>query len=546
MKKSFLTALFFYLICAVIFFAPVSGNLATSLIGPAEDNMQTLWNIWWVNQPVLVNQEYLFFTKFLFFPEGTSLYFHTLSPYNLALSVILVKFVGIVFTYNILLITAFILSGISAYYLIRYLVGGKFIALLGGFIYAFNPYNFAQAQHHLNIVSIQFVPVFILFLVKSLRLKRKSDIFWAVVFMVLSALCSWHYFVYLLYFMFFYYIYLSIKNSKLFLYSEAKVCFFIFSFSVFILLPLLVPLIKNGINYSIKLDWYYHSNMVADLFGFFTPPSQHLLGEFAFIKSISFKFTGNDWIKVVYLGLINISILFLMFKYLFRIAKPYIFGMIVFMILAMGEYIHILGYSLTIPLPGFFLKYIPLVSSVRCPARFMVFVYLFLGILVTLALKEIGVKCSKGHFKKIVFSLLLVLVFIDYYSYSSAVTRVELPRGYDVIEEDSDRGFGILDLPGYPDKDWWVNCDRYMMYQTLHGRPIVQGAVSRRLGDALIDRLERENLDLQKKQLRLAGVKYIIIHKDLIDPAMGFNLVDYRKFYRVIIENNEIVSLQVY
>ncbi len=542
----FLRAVFFYLACSIVFFAPVLKYISGYLIGPGEDNMQTLWNIWWWNHHVLLGQGSIFSSAFLFFPDGASLLFHTISPYNLVLSSVIGRFAGLVLTYNILIILTFICSGVSGFYLIRYLVKDNTAALIGGFIFAFNPFHFAQAQHHLNIASIQFLPLFILFLLKALRGRKISDISLAVVFMLLNALCSWHYFIYSMYFMLALYAYRAVKSSTVLLPRFVTVYSVILGSSLIVLSPFIVPMVIKGAGYPVYNDWYYYRNMAADLLGFIIPPRQHLLGDVALFRFISSRFTGNDWIKVVYMGLVNLSIVIVMSKWLMRQAKPYFFGMIFFMVMAMGEFIHFLGYVIPIPLPGFFIKYMPLLSSVRCPARLMVFVYLFLGILVAFVVVRLKADRHFSRIRRVVFWAIAALIFIDYYSYSSDLTQVKLPPGYEVIHNDRDKDFGILDLPGYPDKGWWLNCDRYMMYQTLHGRPIVQGAVSRRVDKALIDFLELDNLGIQKKQLRLNKVKYIIIHKSQDEACRRIRIANYRNTYHVVTENNNVIILQVY
>jgi hypothetical protein len=50
-----------------------------------------------------------------------------------------------------------------------------------------------------------------------------------------------------------------------------------------------------------------------------------------------------------------------------------------------------------------------------------------------------------------------------------------------------------------------------MLQQVCHGRPIVQGQTSRDLVVSLRDRLEKFDLDAQRRQLTDAKVKYIII-----------------------------------
>ena len=65
---------------------------------------------------------------------------------------------------------------------------------------------------------------------------------------------------------------------------------------------------------------------------------------------------------------------------------------------------------------------------------------------------------------------------------------------------------GILNLPF----DYRVN-NAYMLQQTCHGRPIVVGNTSRNVTATLVDRLETQNLQAQRRQLAAAKVRYLVI-----------------------------------
>ena len=76
-----------------------------------------------------------------------------------------------------------------------------------------------------------------------------------------------------------------------------------------------------------------------------------------------------------------------------------------------------------------------------------------------------------------------------------------------MIQKDRAGNFGILELPR--------DSARYMMYQTMHGIPCVQGYIGRRFEktftDSLVNDLKR--LDVQKRMLLANHVKYIVFFK---------------------------------
>jgi len=90
-----------------------------------------------------------------------------------------------------------------------------------------------------------------------------------------------------------------------------------------------------------------------------------------------------------------------------------------------------------------------------------------------------------------------------------------------------------------------VESNTYMMYQTLHEHPIVQGVVSRKLHETLRDRLNYTDLYIQKQQLASDSVKYIIIHKTFLEPDDLVDTLEYSKTYTKIYSDSSNIVFQV-
>src|ERR1700733_9816043 len=80
-------------------------------IPPAGDSWMYVWNLWWVKRALVDLHTSPFFTRDVYFPYGTSLYFHTLNllPDILALPITLAA--GLPAAYNSIVFLAFVLSG---------------------------------------------------------------------------------------------------------------------------------------------------------------------------------------------------------------------------------------------------------------------------------------------------------------------------------------------------------------------------------------------------------------------------------------------------
>jgi len=533
-----------YLLCTMLWFYPCLGSLSSHLIGPAEDNMQHLWNIWWFHKAIVDHAGSLAYSKYIFYPEGSSLLFNSFSFYNLFLSIPLGFLFNPTLIYNLLILHTFLLSGIGAFLLIRYLTKDSYVSLLGGFIFAFNPSHFAHAPHHLELSSIQFIPLFILFFIKALRGSSKKDLFLASFFFFLNSFCNWNYMIFGLFFIGTSYIYLAIRRKNIILKDILIKSSVIVGATFVILSPWLLRMVILSMKYPGQGIEGGHDYYVADLYALFTPDPYHWLAQWTPIKLLNTLFTGNnDWEKTVYLGLVNIVIVLITFKHIVQKTAKYFLGLIAGLIMAMGASIHVLGFRIFITLPYTIIKSLPLISNARCPARYIVYVYLFLAIIISFAFKHLFDRYGKSNRNKCLLVLLIALIFFDYFSVCNVTTKAYLPPCYSVIKKEN-KQFGILDLSPYPDPA------TYMMYQTYHEIPIVQGYLSRKIGKTLIDHLGYKDLQKQKAQLIESHIKYIVIHKFRL-VVIGFDQIqlkinDYEDQYKKIYEDADSIVLQVY
>ena len=124
-KKLLIRGLLFaglmYLCATVIFFYPCLKDLGSSLIGPPEDNMRNLWDIWWAHKVFIGHDGSLFFTRYLYFPEGSTLLYHSVSFFNLFITLCAAPLRNPVLVYNLLVLHTFVVAGLGAYLLIRHL-----------------------------------------------------------------------------------------------------------------------------------------------------------------------------------------------------------------------------------------------------------------------------------------------------------------------------------------------------------------------------------------------------------------------------------------
>jgi hypothetical protein len=176
----------------------------------------------------------------------------------------------------------------------------------------------------------------------------------------------------------------------------------------------------------------------------------------------------------------------------------------------------------------------------------MAYAYVFLAVLVAVAFSY---QLREGFLRRRRWVAFLVVLGIcaDFWSPCREMTPVRLPPAYTaILEREPAMDFGLLDLPGESS----IFCARYMMYQTLHGIPIVQGYLPRKPNPSLVDSLVYDDLPAQREQLQSAQVKYIVIHKQLLRQKEGVRSgVDpdrYAREYGTFYEDGDNLVLRVY
>ena len=103
-----------------------------------------------------------FCSDYIHFPTGACAYLHTWNfPVTLA-SIPLQSFFSTVSLYNLAALLSFVLAGFGMFRLALFLGIGRPGAVVSGIAYAFSPYHFSHALGHLNQISYQWIPFFLL------------------------------------------------------------------------------------------------------------------------------------------------------------------------------------------------------------------------------------------------------------------------------------------------------------------------------------------------------------------------------------------------
>lgn len=159
------------------------------------DGFQNVWNIWWVNESVTQMGEDPYYTTMLHHPHGTTLVPQTMNAFNGFMAIPLINTFGfnLFEAVNFAVVFSFIVGGVTMFWFIQKLYRKYWVSLVAGALFTFSAYHFAHAFGHLQLVSFEWIPLFLLaFWLMIEKLQYRYAIL-ASVALFLVMLCDYYY-----------------------------------------------------------------------------------------------------------------------------------------------------------------------------------------------------------------------------------------------------------------------------------------------------------------------------------------------------------------
>jgi hypothetical protein len=174
----------FYLVVAAVTigrFALKDPSKICSCVG-TEDPAAYMWALsWWPH--AISHGINPFVTHYLWSPTGVNVAQGAMIPTAAIIMAPVTALFGSIFSYNLLSIMSPVLAAFTGYLLCRRLVKRELPALVGGYLFGFSSYEFAQLTGHLNLTLIFILPVMV-----HLVLRRADKEISRGVYMVVMAL----------------------------------------------------------------------------------------------------------------------------------------------------------------------------------------------------------------------------------------------------------------------------------------------------------------------------------------------------------------------
>jgi hypothetical protein len=517
--KICLLPLAFYFTAFCILTYPLISLFSTHFFSDTGDGLQNVWNIWWVNKAITRLHQLPWRTTYLHYPYGISLLGHTLNPFNGFLAVFLMKFMTLVQAHNFIVILAFTAGGLTAFLLSYYITGSYRGSIIAGYIFTFSSYHFSHAQGHLQLVSLEWIPLFVL--LWYILVTKPSILVAAGSGLALFAvvLCDYYYF--------FYCVLTGILILSWFVVKKKSVFFFLrkeylFSFAVFFAISFIttIPLIAKVIVSNIKNPFsgaHQTSSFSLDLLAPFIPG-----GHWRFADLTQFywsKLPGNIHESSVYAGL---SVIFLLvFVWLkrksIRIQSLYLwyFMLVFFAIMSLGPELQVFGKKISSSILPYALleEVFPLLKISGVPVRMMVMVMLCASVISAAGLETLFQQ------KRFLPAVLLVILFFEYLPKPLPASRIQVPEYISVLKSLPDDG-GVVDT--------MTNPCLALYYQTVHEKPVAFGYVSRTPENTVKKDNELIQVILKRQYSRLYrdyNIRYFISGKDMTGRGIPVKII---------------------
>lgn len=525
-----------------------------------------LWNMWWIEKALCSDELSVFETQYIFYPDILSLKFHSFSLANSLIGFLGVKFsLDRIFMYNFLFLLSYYLSGLFMYLLICRMGFGRVGAIIGGIIYAYCPYHVLHSLEHLNLMSIQWLPLCFYF-----YFRFKDDgrhLFFFILGMgavAINLLISFYYglMIVLLLGLHMFVVFvlkeerIQVQRKSIYFFTGA--CLTVLGIYFF----LFQPTGEGKDLYTVNIEeMSYYS---VDLATIFLPNPLHPFWG-SWCRNFLESFPGNFIEIGVSPGL---TVYFLVLLSLFRISRKVTIWLIlgvIFTILSFGpwlmfhgEPVHLGDYKIL--LPGSILAQLPFFEHFRAPARWMLLATFCFSILSASAIHEYLSRTRKGGMRStglirglIVFIASLLLFEFWVAPFPLLSTRVS--SIYERIGSDK-RHFSVMEVPLDP------LIRKYLYTQTVHQKPILAGYLAR-LSVKYATKFKRDRtfrfFAFREKprfikppeevsflaKVREYDIGYLVIHRQYLGPDRLASMISFINSMkdRVVFDDDELIVL---
>lgn len=270
----------------------------------------------------------------------------------------------------------------------------------------------------------------------------------------------------------------------------------------------------------------------VDLLALLVPNPNHPLAPTA-ITDWMMMLPGGVLENVVSIPLVALAVAALAWRTGWRGARWWTALAVTFGSLSLGPFVHFAGVNTFVPGPWAVLRYVPVLGLARTPSRFSVVMMLALAVLFASALAWLGRRDPAR--RRVILAAATGLLLVELLPAPVTLHSAAVPRFYRDIAAAPD-DVRVLELPtGVRDGTLSVGnfSARTQFFQTVHGKPLIGGYLSRVAGsritelrriammDALLELSEGHPISPEREAALVAGGPVFIR-----DTRIGFVIID--------------------
>jgi len=527
--------IFFVLTCFLTF--PVIANFGDDIAGFfTGDPQHMLWRFWLMTYS-LDNSLDPFQTNLIFHPDGVTILHHNI--FSTSIGSFLLNFLELIPTWNTLVFFGFIFGGYGCYLLANYFTRSFIPSIISGIIFTFSTYHFIHSAFHIGLVTIVWIPIYILYLFKISESRSMINPIICGVLLFLVTSSHFYYTFSITIFSVIFAIVFVFKNKTI----DNKIFFRNLSIALglglALSLILFLPTIQSSNDQVINRPVSEHIEYSLSLEDFLSPyPLQtiNFYSDFVVPTSI-YDFFGQtydtvDLERYAYVGF-SIIILSIIGLIWFRSRFSFFWLLItgIFAVLCLGPELKIFNELTGLSLPYLlFYEIIPGWDFFRVPSRFIVIVTLSMAILSSFAIVGITKKYFSSLKKSIVLGVLIIIIIsVELSTIPGLSSEVPpIPEIYDTIKSDT-KNTAILEVPvgGFGQMKRYSD-PIFQYYQTYHEKPIVGGYEVHTTSD-----IQRGTQEYFYNNFSWDGSKSDVVNQDL--SKVGISIMNYLNVGHVLI-----------
>jgi hypothetical protein len=170
-------ALLGYVVAAIVFTWPLAMHIGTQLTGPPTgDTGVYVWNQWVFQNEVLENRSLPYFTNKIFSLSGpANLSLHNYTAFQDIVAMPLIRWLGVVATFNVVYLLMTVLTGYAVFLLARHVTGSTAESWLAGLLFAWSPVLVTRGMGHFSLVAAAPLAIFLLLLLRAAARPRLRD-----------------------------------------------------------------------------------------------------------------------------------------------------------------------------------------------------------------------------------------------------------------------------------------------------------------------------------------------------------------------------------